>query len=94
MTPFGGAEGYKAALPSEEDPTKTQNVLAEVATKYFLGRTGDLLPYDEFVKVRPDVSKDEYQRYKAYKFDKRMDIDPRDGDLSPLPMGYLQSSGT
>lgn len=90
MTPFGGAEGYKAAIPSAEDPTKTDNLLAEIGAKYFLGRTGDLLPYDEFVKVRPDVSKDEYQRYKAYKFDKRMDFDPRDGDLSVLPMGVLK----
>ena len=90
MTPFGGAEGYKAAIPSAEDPTKTDNLLAEVGAKYFLGRTGDLLPYDEFVKVRPDVSKDEYQRYKAYKFDKRMDFNPLDGDFSPLPMGVLK----
>ena len=27
LTPFGGAEGYAAALPSADDPTKTQNVL-------------------------------------------------------------------
>ena len=60
MTPFSGAEGYKAALPSEEDPNKTSNVLGEVAAKYIMGRTGNLLPYDEFVKVRPDVSKEEY----------------------------------
>ena len=48
LTPFGGAEGYKAAIPNEEDPTKTDNVLGEVALKYFMGRTGNLLPYDEF----------------------------------------------
>jgi hypothetical protein len=52
MTPFGGAEGYKAAIPSEDDPTKTANVVGEVGLKYFMGRTGQLLPYDEFVKVR------------------------------------------
>jgi hypothetical protein len=77
MTPFGGAEGYKAALPSEEDPSKTSNVIGEVAAKYLLGRTGNLLPYPEFVKVRPDVSGDEYGRYKAFKFDKP-DINPFD----------------
>ena len=82
MSPFGGAEGYKAALPSEEDPTKTSNVIGEVAAKYFLGRTGNLLPYDEFVKVRPDVSKDEYGRYKAFKFDKKEDWNPTDGDTT------------
>ena len=30
MTPFGGAEGYYAVNPSEEDPTKTANVIDEV----------------------------------------------------------------
>lgn len=84
MNPFGGAEGYKAVLPSEEDPSKTSNVLGEVAAKYILGRTGDLLPWDEFKKVRPDVSKDEYQRYKAYKFSKEEDWNPLDGDINIL----------
>ena len=72
MTPFGGAEGYKAALPSEEDPSKTSNVLGEVAMKYIMGRTGNLLPYEDFVKVRPDVSGEEFGRYKAFKFDKSL----------------------
>ena len=90
MTPFGGAEGYKAAIPDAEDPSKTANVLAEVGAKYILGRTGDLLPYDEFVKVRPDVSKDEYQRYKAFKFDKRTDLNPFDDGNFGLGMGALK----
>ena len=84
MTPFGGAEGYKAAIPSEEDPSKTDNVLVEVALKYFMGRTGNLLPYDEFKKVRPDVSNDEYNRYQAFKYDKREDWNPTDGDTTML----------
>ena len=82
MTPFGGAEGYEASIPSAEDKTKTDNVLAEVATKYILGRTGNMLPYDEFKKVRPDVSKDEYNAYKAFKWNKNADYDLSDGDLT------------
>ncbi len=82
MSPFGGAEGYKAALPSEDDPTKTENILGEIAMKYVMGRTGNLLPYDEFVKVRPDVSKDEYNRYQAFKYDKATDLNPLDGDIT------------
>ena len=82
LTPFGGAEGYKAALPSDEDPTKTENVLGEVALKYVMGRTGNLLPYEEFVKVRPDVSRDEYNRYQAFKYDKNEDYDITDGDIT------------
>ena len=84
LTPFGGAEGYKAAMPSKEDPTKAENVLGEVALKYFMGRTGNLLPYDEFSKVRPDVSKEEYDRYQAFKYDKREDWNPLDGDTTML----------
>jgi len=82
MSPFGGAEGYKAALPSEDDPTKSANVLGEIGLKYLMGRTGQLLPYEEFKKVRPDVSRDEYKRYQAFKYDKREDYNPTDGDLT------------
>jgi hypothetical protein len=89
MTPFGGAEGYKAALPSEEDPSKTSNVLGEVGLKYIMGRTGNLLPYEDFVKVRPDVSPDEFGRYKAFKFDKSLDVDLSDGDIG-LPGGAVK----
>ena len=89
MTPFGGAEGYKAAVPSEEDPNKTDNVMAEVGLKYLMGRTGNLLPYDEFSKVRPDVSKDEYGRYQAFKYDKNTDMNPLDGDIT-LPAGAIK----
>jgi hypothetical protein len=91
LTPFGGAEGYKAAVPSDEDPTKTDNVLQEVALKYFMGRTGNLLPYDEFKKVRPDVSKDEYNRYQAFKYDKNVDLNPLDGDMT-LPGGIVKTT--
>eukprot|EP00919_Chromeraceae_sp_WS-2016_P063383 GHVR01149815.1.p1 GENE.GHVR01149815.1~~GHVR01149815.1.p1 ORF type:complete len:380 (-),score=71.56 GHVR01149815.1:394-1533(-) len=90
MTPFGGAEGYKAALPSDEDPSKTSNVIGEVAAKYFLGRTGNLLPYNEFVKARPDVSGDEYGRYKAFKFDKKTDLNPFDDGKVTLPTGVAK----
>ena len=89
MTPFGGAEGYQAALPSEEDPTKTSNVVGEIAGKYFMGKTGKLLPYDEFSKVRPDVSPEEYRAYQAFKYDNSIDLNPLDGDLS-APFGIVK----
>ena len=84
LTPFGGAEGYKAAMPSEEDPTKTSNVIGEVGLKYIMGRTGQLLPYSEFSQVRPDVSREEYNKYQAFKYDKSEDWNPLDGDVSIL----------
>ena len=91
MNPFGGQEGYYAAVPSDEDPNKTSNALLEVGSKYILGRTGNLLPWEEFKQVRPDVSKDEYMRYKAFKFDKDMDANPFDDGLAnPLPGGVVK----
>ena len=90
LTPFGGAEGYKAAAPSEEDPTKTNNVLTEVGLKYVMGRTGNLLPYNEFVKVRPDVSKDEYGRYQAFKYDNDTDLNLLDDGQVSLPGGAVK----
>ena len=65
---FARQPGYKATAPSELDPTETANPIAEVANRYFLGRSGRLLPYEEFVKERPDVSRGEYNAYKAYLF--------------------------
>ena len=75
-------EGYKAVLPSAEDPRQSENALAEVGARYFLGRTGGLLPYDEFVKERPDVSKEEYYKYKTYLHNKNLDLNPLDGDFN------------
>ena len=75
-------EGYKAVLPGEGDPRVSENALAEAGSRYFLGRTGGLLPYNEFVKERPDVSKEEYYKYKTYLFDKQTDLNPLDGDFN------------
>ena len=82
LTPGGGAEGYKALFPSEEDPSKTENAVLEVAGKYFMGRKGGILPWDEFQKVRPDVSREEYNQYKAHKASRQLDMNPLDGDLN------------
>jgi hypothetical protein len=93
MTPFGGAEGYRAVLPSEEDPSKTSNVLGEVAMKYIMGRTGNLLSYPEFSEVRPDVSGDEFGRYKAFKYDKPLfDINPFDDGQTGVFAGALKTT--
>ena len=81
---IGRPAGYKAILPSDEDPRKTDSPVGELLSRYFLGRTGRLLPYDEFAKERPDVDKGEYQRYKAYQFNKQTDLNPLDGDFNIL----------
>ena len=91
LNPFGGSGGYSAALPSDEDPSKTENVLMEVGAKYILGRTGNLLPYDEFSKHRPDVSRGEYNAYKAFKYQKDGDFDLSDGDFT-VPTGVIKGT--
>ncbi len=65
---FMRAPGYKAVVPGEGDPREAANPAVEAASRYFLGRSGRLLPYDEFVKERPDVSRAEYNAYKRYLF--------------------------
>ena len=87
---LGGTDGYTAAVPSKEDPTKTDNVLLEVGAKYILGRTGNLLPWEEFRKVRPDVSKSDYMKYKAFKYDKNTDLNPLDDGQINLPLGIAK----
>ena len=92
MTPFGGQEGYEAVIPDPEDPSKSANPVLEVGAKYIAGRTGNLLPYDEFRQVRPDVSPEEYGAYKAFKYDKPvLDLDPRDGDVG-IGGGFLKAT--
>jgi hypothetical protein len=55
-----------------------------------MGRTGNLLPYEEFKKVRPDVSPSEFGKYKAFKFDKREDWNPTDDGKSSMLAGALK----
>ena len=93
LTPFGGAEGYKAALPSDEDPTKTDNVVGEVGLKYLMGSTGKLLPYSDFKEVRPDVSPEEYKAYQAFKYDKPFfDVNPFDDGQMGIGGGVLKTT--
>ena len=89
-SPGGGTDGRKAIFPTDADPTQTSNVLAEVAAKYVLGRQGDLLPWDEFSKVRPDVSQSEYNSYKAHRWDKNTDLNPFDDGRFIAPLGIAK----
>lgn len=92
LNPFGGSGGYSAVIPSDEDPSKTENVIGEVAAKYILGKTGNLLPYDEFSQIRPDVSRGEYNAYKAFKYDKEGDYNIFDDGKVTLPTGVVKAT--
>ena len=71
LDPLGGGRtpGFKPVFASEADPTTTDNPIAELAVRYLFGRTGRLLPWDEFTQERPEVSPGDYQRYRAHQFD-------------------------
>lgn len=66
--------GYTAASPGLGDKRDAVDPISEGISRYFLGRTGSLLPYDEFVQERPDVSRSEYEQYKAYLFGNSMPL--------------------
>jgi hypothetical protein len=57
--------GYAAVLPSSEDRRESEDPVYERFLRA-IGRSGRLLPYEQFKEERPDVSKFEYDRYKAY----------------------------
>ncbi|MEB3319796.1 MAG: hypothetical protein VKI63_02510 [Cyanobium sp.] len=71
---FGRQAGFSAASPSAEDPTIASDPLSETLSRVFLGRSGNLLPYDEFIQERPDVTRGEYEAYKAYLHGNKMPI--------------------
>jgi len=57
--------GYAAVLPSSEDRRESEDPVYERFLRA-VGRSGRLLPYEQFKEERPDVSQFEYDRYKAY----------------------------
>jgi len=71
---FGRLDGYSAASPSADDPRKASSPVEEFLSEMVLGRSGNLLPYREFVQERPDVTKGEYEQYKAFLHGNKMPI--------------------
>jgi len=77
----GRPKGYSTLFPKEIeqinpetgqleivlDRTKSNNPAAELAARYILNRTGNILPEEQFLKERPDVSPEEYARFRAAK---------------------------
>jgi len=85
--------GQKAVAPvsKEEDPTgrKTRSATLEAALRYGLGQRGQLLPYAEFKKERPDVAPSTYVQYRRYEnmkpeAGKNVIVDPEAQSFSAL----------
>jgi hypothetical protein len=66
----GRTKGYQAILPTEFNNKETQSVPMELALRYITGRTGRLLPFEEFSAERPDVSKEDYDAAKMHQWNK------------------------
>jgi hypothetical protein len=59
--------GFSAVNPTEDDARKTDNPIGELLfDRAMLGRTGRLLPWEEFHQERPDVSYEKYAKYQDY----------------------------
>jgi hypothetical protein len=64
----GRQPGFESILPVEGDKTQSANPLGELGIRYMFGRTGRLLPWEEFTAERPDVSPTDYGNYRAYQY--------------------------
>jgi len=86
-------KGEKAVYPKskEEDPTGREvgNRLAEGIGRSVFFQRGQMLPYGEFKKERPDVMPSTYRDYMAYQYAKPeagslVTIDPKRGSFTAL----------
>lgn len=77
----GRTPGFQAVLPVEGNPTESSNPLLELGARYLFGRTGRVLPWEEFTAERPEVSYDDYKAYAAHQFDK-----------GPLDLGLIRGT--
>lgn len=70
----GRAKGF-SALTAEEggDPRKPTNVVSDVVQRHFFGRKGRILPWEEFTLERPDVSYEQYKKYRDWQYGKTDD---------------------
>lgn len=63
----GRSAGFQAVTPVEDDLTKSENPVVDMMLyRGMMGRTGKLLPWEEFHVERPDVSYEQYEKYKEY----------------------------
>ena len=86
-------KGEKAVYPKskKEDPTGREvgNPLAEGIGRSVLFQRGQMLPYGEFKKERPDVMPSTYRDYMAYQYAKPeagslVTVDPKRGSFTAL----------
>jgi len=99
-------DGFAATDPNSDDPRQTENLLMEAFNRGVLGRTGRLLPWEQFHAERPDVDYETYADYQQYLRDPglmgiaRGTWDGVDGPEARImgyrvtPLGILGAAGT
>lgn len=105
----GRQQGFQAVTPDEDDPRKSANALVDYTVQRgFFGRTGRLLPWEEFTQERPDVDYETYAKYQDYLKDQGVlglgvakgTMDGVDGAEARIagyrvtPLGALAAAGT
>ncbi len=66
----GRTKGYAAVLPKDGSLTETSNAPLELLLRYVVGRSGRLLPWEQFTQERPDVSPEDYAGARRDQFDR------------------------
>lgn len=63
----GRQKGFAAVSPTTEDPRESENAALDlVVHRGLFGRTGRLLPWEQFHQERPDVEYEKYAGYQEY----------------------------
>lgn len=83
--------GYAAVLPSEEDRRETDDPVTERILRT-IGRTGSLLPFEQFSQERPDVSRSEYESYKAFLHGNKSPVKFTDDGIHGAEVNFLGKS--
>jgi hypothetical protein len=63
--------GYEAVLPDRQGDRRDSTDPAAERVMRIIGRHGRMLPFDEFTKDRPDVSREQYDAYRRYRYGDR-----------------------
>lgn len=105
----GRQQGFQAVTPNSDDPRQSDNALVDYTIQRgFFGRTGRLLPWEQFTQERPDVNYETYAKYQDYLKDQGVlglgvakgTMDGVDGPEARIagyrvtPLGALAAAGT
>lgn len=71
FTEGGRTAGFAAVQADRDDPTQSTTPVSEILIdRGMFGRKGRLLPWEQFKAERPDVSFEDYEKYKEYLLNK------------------------